>query len=210
MPGISWGFQLFNSVNFLFDWQYAINYNLTKSLNFRFTASNYNIVRNYFGEDENGETFIRQDVGIYDDFFNTGEANRHTQQLEVNYELPFNKIPFLSFLNASYRYTGDFDWQRGGDALNEIAGENLNTIQNANTHTLNASLTMDKFYKYIGLTKRTAADARRANSVLGRNNTATGTDPGQQKAFKKTSKLFNTVVDVLTSVKTHQHQLFRK
>ncbi|NAS32109.1 cell surface protein SprA [Flavobacteriaceae bacterium R38] len=203
-PGINAGDQLglptLQQRNFLFDWQYTINYNLTKSLQFNFTASNFNIVRNYFGEDENGDTFIREDVGIYDDFFNTGEANRHTQRLELNYELPLNKIPAFSFLNANYQYTGDFDWQRGGDALNEIAGENLNTIQNANTHTLTGTLTMDKLYKYFGLTKRTTADANRANASR-TNLSAVGGNDQAKKPVKKTSKLFNTFVDAVTSVK---------
>ena len=29
-----------------------------------------------------------------------------------------------------------------------------NTIQNANTHNINSTLNMNKFYKYIGLTKK--------------------------------------------------------
>ncbi len=207
-PGIDVGEQLglptLQQRNFLFDWQYAVNYNLTKSLRFNFTAANFNIVRNFFDEDENGETFIRDDVGIYDDFFNTGEANRHTQRLELNYELPLNKIPVFSFINANYQYTGDFDWQRGGDALTEVAGENLNTIQNANTHTIGASLTMDKLYKYFGLTKRTAADARRQNAANRPTLAPAGTtqnDKELKKSIKKTSKFFNTLVDVLTTVK---------
>ena len=38
--------QLFQR-NFLFDWQYTINYNLTKSLRFNFNASNNRIINNY-------------------------------------------------------------------------------------------------------------------------------------------------------------------
>src|SRR5690606_7886562 len=38
--------------NYMFDWQYTINYNLTKSLRFNFNASNNMIVKNFI--DENG------------------------------------------------------------------------------------------------------------------------------------------------------------
>jgi len=39
--------------NYLFNWQYAINYSLTKSLRLNLTGSNNNIVRNYFEEEGN-------------------------------------------------------------------------------------------------------------------------------------------------------------
>ena len=57
-------------------------------------------------------------------FLGFGEPNRHAQQMQLNYEVPFNKIPALDFINAQYSYTSNFDWQRGGDALNEIADWN--------------------------------------------------------------------------------------
>jgi len=140
--------------NFLFNYQYGFNYNLTKALKVNYTGSSNNIVRNYF--DENGD--ILQDFSIWDDYWNTGEPNQHTQQLTVNYELPLNKLPFLSFLKSTYTYTGDYNWQRASDALQNFetpAGVfNLgNTIQNNSSHRLNTALNMDLFYKYIGLTK---------------------------------------------------------
>ncbi|WP_422614480.1 cell surface protein SprA [Ascidiimonas aurantiaca] len=195
------GLPLLQQRNFLFDWQYSINYNLTKSLQFNFVAANFNIVRNYFGEDEDGNVIIREDVGVYDDFFNTGEANRHTQQLQVNYELPLNKIPTFSFINATYSYTGNFDWQRGGEALNEIAGEDLNTIQNANTHTINAALGMDKLYEYLGLTKITAADLRKGGRGGIQRRPPIPGQENEEEEIKKTSKFHNTLVDILTPIK---------
>lgn len=195
------GLPLLQQRNFLFDWQYVINYNLTKSLRFNFTAANYNIVRNYFDEDEDGNTVIRDDIGIYDDFFNTGEANRHTQQLQLNYELPLNKIPAFSFLNTTYTYTGDFDWQRGGQVLNEIAGENLNTIQNANTHTINAALNMDKLYSYLGLEKRKKPEKRQGRSAIPRRPSSPDSQQPEEETLKKTSVFHNTLVDLLTPIK---------
>lgn len=141
-PSLQLGLPELQQRNFLFDWQYAINYNLTKSLRFNFTASNNNIVRNYYGEDEFGDRIIRDDLGIWDGFWNVGEPNRHATRLQLNYELPFNKIPFLAFVGGTYSYTGDFDWQRGSDVLAEVANQRINTIQNANTHTLNTNLSL--------------------------------------------------------------------
>ncbi len=192
--------------NYLFNWQYALNYSLSKSLRVNLTASNNNIVRNFFNIDEDEDSGINEDLNIWDAFFDVGEPNRHGQQLQLNYELPFDKFPFLNFINAQYSYTSNFDWQRGGDALVEVAEEELgegtqiNTIQNASTHNLTANLTMQGFYDYLGLKKRTGKVV--AGTAAARRDKAGNTKDGEdEKPPKKTSKAFNTAIDILTMVK---------
>ncbi|WP_419197719.1 T9SS outer membrane translocon Sov/SprA [Maribacter cobaltidurans] len=192
--------------NYLFNWQYAINYNLTKSLRLNLTTSNNNIVRNYFEEDGNTDSDIDKSLGLWDGFFDLGEPNRHSQQMQLNYEIPFAKIPALDFINAQYSYTSNFDWQRGGDALAEVAQDALgdptaqiNTVQNANTHALTASLTMQKFYDLIGLKKRESPTAATTGPI--RRDKAGVPAEGQDKVKPKTSGLFNTAVDIITMVK---------
>ncbi|MBQ4914000.1 cell surface protein SprA [Maribacter sp. MMG018] len=194
--------------NYLFNWQYAVNYNLTKSLRLNFTGSNNNIVRNYYNEDEpvNSADAINKALDVWDGFFDIGEPNRHSQQMQLNYEIPFNKIPALDFINAQYSYTSNFDWQRGGDALAEVAqvalndpNAQINTIQNANTHALTASLTMQKFYDLIGLKKRESAG--KANNSPVRRDKAGVAAGKDEKVKPKTSGLFNAFVDVATMVK---------
>ncbi|MBZ0328457.1 MAG: cell surface protein SprA [Altibacter sp.] len=148
--------------NFLFDWQYSLNYNLTKSLRFNFNSSNNRIVTNYI----DSEGLADDSIGIWDGFFDVGEPNQHFQSLQVNYDLPFSKFPFLKFIRATYSYTGDFQWEDGSDLFNNIPitisdgttqNYNLgNSVQNASTHRINSTLDMNNFYKYVGLTKITA------------------------------------------------------
>jgi cell surface protein SprA len=141
--------------NYLFNYQYGFNYNLTKALKLNFTSSTNNIVRNYIDANnvpDNTNT-------IWTDFWNVGEANTHNQQLVLNYELPLNKLPFFSFIKSTYTYTGDYSWLRSSVALSNFTTEDGtfydlgNTIQNAGSHKLNTAFNMDSFYKYIGLTK---------------------------------------------------------
>lgn len=187
--------------NYLFNWQYAVNYNLTKSLRLNLTASNNNIVRNYFNEDEPVESFnrINNDLGLWDGFFDIGEPNRHSQQMQLNYEVPFSKIPALDFISTQYTYTSNFDWQRGGDALREVVGSDINTVQNANTHTITSSLTLQKFYDMLGLKKRSSPKAASAGTI--RRDKAGVPAEDQEKIKGKTSDMFNTVVDIVTMVK---------
>ena len=143
--------------NYTFDIQYNLNYQLTNALSFNFTSSNNHIVRNYFIDDDlNGDQDPNLD--IWDRFFDFGDPNRHTQQLGINYQIPLNKIPTFSFINANYSYTGDFQWNKGSDLFGQLSvnGQTYNlgnSISNANQHNLNSSFEMRKLYRYVGLKK---------------------------------------------------------
>ncbi|MEO8773305.1 MAG: cell surface protein SprA, partial [Gelidibacter sp.] len=208
--------------NYRFDFQYAINYKISKSMNLNFTANNSNIVRNYFVDDViNG----RQDstLDVWDGFFDLGDPNIQNQQLQLNYEIPLYKIPTLSFLKATYSYTGDFQWQKGSDLnydlpmVDEITGAtrnyNLgNSIQNANTHNINSTFNMETLYKYVGLVRKDDKKRRQVRSAVPSGLERKGEEKGGDK--KKDglipdeatvgTKVFNTFVDLATMVKRVQ------
>lgn len=190
--------------NFLFNYQYGFNYNLSKSLKLSFTASSNNIVRNYlneFNEPDNSYT-------VFTDYFNPGTANQHNQQLTVNYDLPINKIPFLNFVKSTYTYTGDYSWQKSSNALSSYFDETTgitydlgNTIQNSGSHRLNTSLSMDSFYKYIGLSKKAGANIKNTPAPPKPGEKVTVARPNVQK---DRSLFMEGFIGVLTSIKTIQ------
>jgi len=195
--------------NFLFDWQYAITYDLTKSFNLNFTSSNSRIVRNYIDQDNVTDNTI----GIWDDFFNFGTPNTHNQSLQANYELPFSKIPVLSFMKATYSYSGDFQWQKGSEALKTLDDipDLGNTIQNSNVHRINGNLDMDKLYKYVGLVKKKSNAKKTKKKKKSKESTAAKgpkiaprTKPSGSKISKNLSpanKAYNTAIGLITAIK---------
>lgn len=202
--------------NYTFDFQYVINYNLTDALSLNFTAANTNIVRNYFIDDRiNG--LQDPELDVWDGFFDFGDPNLQTQQLQVNYELPLYKIPALSFLRTTYAYNGAFQWQKGSD-LNEgleLDGNIYNlghSIQNSNTHNINSTLNMETFYQTIGLVKK-----GNQRGVRNRNPTAKRRTPspdataankdgqdGDPNKLSTGKKAYNTLVEIVTMVKRIQ------
>ncbi len=197
--------------NFLYDWQYGINHNLTKSLNFSFTSANNRIVKNFIDENNN----VDNTIDIWSGFFDIGDPNTHSQQLQVNYEIPFNKIPVLKFIRTTYSYSADFQWVKGSEALKTLEGipDLGNSVQNANVHTVNGSLDMNSLYKYVGLTKkkpgRNKAKTKNKDSKEGKD-TAALTPPGddsKKKTKRGKSKLsvgdkaYNTLIGLVTAVK---------
>jgi cell surface protein SprA len=208
--------------NYTFDFQYAINYNLTDALSLNFTAANTNIVRNYFID---GNINGRQDpeLDVWDGFFDFGDPNYQTQQLQVNYELPIYKIPALSFLRATYSYNGAFQWQKGSDLNEGLQLEDPNnpgtfdtfnlghSIQNSNTHNINSTLNMETFYKSIGLVRKGKRRGRgRSRNTKGKSRSETNkslTNNDKSKDPNKLStgkKAYNTLVDIVTMVKRVQ------
>ena len=193
--------------NYLFDWQYGINYNLTRSLNFSFNASNNRIIRNYIDE----EGFADNTIGLWDDFFSVGEPNLHFQSLQVNYQLPLEKIPALRFIKATYSYTGDFQWQRGSRIYRQLEGiPNIgNSVQNSNTHQINANLNLQDLYDYVGLVEKKPESAAKSIQERSRGVPTLGPDgedddEEEEQPKQKVNKGYNTFVNIVTGLKTIQ------
>ncbi|MBU2940071.1 cell surface protein SprA [Lacinutrix sp. C3R15] len=211
LTGDNIGLEELFSRYYTYDFQYTLNYNLTKSLSFNYTASSNKIVRNYYiDNDLNGSQDPELDV--WDNFFDFGDPNTQYQKLGVNYQIPINKIPTFSFIDATYTYSGEFQWQKGSDLYSDIELDGVtydlgNSISNANQHNINASLDMSKFYKYIGI-KQTRS--RNSGKVSRAERARRATPPGvagqenKQKTTKKPSKLANFGIGLLTSVKRIQ------
>jgi cell surface protein SprA len=190
--------------NFLFNYQYGFNYNLTKSLKINLNANSNNIVRNYMNENNEPDNSYT----IWSDYWNIGLPNLHNQQVTVNYELPVNKIPFLSFVKSNYTYAGTYSWQRASIAMSSVVDSDTgiqynlgNTIQNSGSHKLNTSFNMDSFYKYIGLSKQKAP--KKAAPV-------TPPKPGEKVVnvkpvpVKNSNVFVDGLIGVVTSIKNIQ------
>ncbi|AUC85885.1 cell surface protein SprA [Polaribacter sp. ALD11] len=186
---------------FLFDWDYTVGFDLTKSLQFNFNATN-SYIYDTFGAND--------DIQIYDEFFNTGRANHYHQKLNGTYQLPINKIPFLSWVKADYAYTADFDWQAAAQSSIDVAGAEVayvdlvgNVIQNANTHNVNTTFTFEKFYKDLGFEKLLMTKTQRKNKkgLPGNSLPATPGRINKKKNLSLGKQILKGVYDVVTSVK---------
>ncbi|MGY6649239.1 T9SS outer membrane translocon Sov/SprA [Wenyingzhuangia sp. IMCC45574] len=135
--------------NFMFNWDYRVGYQLSDAINLSFNANN-SYVYDAFESDGNLTEDEIDQIGIYSNFFEIGRPTNYNQNLTATYKLPINKIPFLSFVNADYSYTGNFNWQAASPDFEAIVG---NSISNGATHNLTGNLDFSKFYKEIGLKK---------------------------------------------------------
>ena len=189
--------------NFLFDWTYSLNHNLTRSLRMNFTASSNNIVKNYYEDTPDGGQRVDKARGIWDGLWDFGDPNRHFQSLNLTYKLPFNYLPYLSFIDANFSYTGDFSWQRGSDILAEVQNDVgdvlgiVNTVQNVNSKAINGSISTSRLYQILGLKNKRKGVQRLPQRQQ-------PLDTAKAKKPKKKRKAFTQVVDVLNTLKRLQ------
>jgi len=89
-------------------------------------------------------------------------TTNYNQNTSVSYSLPLNKIPFLDWVNATTRYSADYEWVRGPliepEERREIAQSNPNsyqgdtighTISNGQQLQANATLNMISLYNKV-------------------------------------------------------------
>ena len=182
--------------NFLFDYNYSLSHNITRSLRFNFNATTSSIIRN------NPENFQNDNDNIlWKNILNTGEPNTHFQSLALNYKLPFQYLPFLSFIDATYSYVGNFNWQRGSEALAEVKSEDgmslgiVNTIQNNNKKTLSGAINFSKLYSALGLRPNKTELLKKTNQLKSKDSI---------KKNLTIRKSLTRLVDVLATLKRIQ------
>ena len=182
---------------FLFDWDYTIGFDFTKSLSVNFNATN-SFIYDAFGSSE--------ELEIFDNFFNTGRPTNYHQKLNANYKIPIDKLPYLNFVTADYVYTADFDWSAVSQdqAIVEQVG---NLIQNANTHNIVGTFNLAKLYRDLKLeslfVKKKKGTASGPGGLPGLPKLG-GQNAKNSRAKSKLSvgqKILKGFYDVLTSVK---------
>mgnify|MGYP000559861925 FL=1 len=180
---------------FLFDWDYAVAFNFTKSLAVNFNATN-SFIYDAFGSGD--------DIEIFNNFFNVGRPTQYNQKLNTTYKLPINKIPYLGFMSLDYAYTADFDWKATSQDASIIERVG-NLIQNANTHNVTGSLNFAKLYKD---TKFENLFLKKKNRKKSNPNSLDKSTTNKQVSARKRKKepfgrkVIKGFYDVITSVKT--------
>ncbi|GGG94355.1 cell surface protein SprA [Polaribacter pacificus] len=181
---------------FLFDWDYTVAFDLTKSLELNFNANN-----NYI----NDVLDFKEDDGIYTGFFNIGRPNHYNQNLKATYKLPLDKFPFLGFVNSQYSYNATFDWQASSQTYQDKIG---NLLQNSNTHNFNSKFNFTKLYQDLGLKKLFVRAPKPKKPTINSNprlpsiRKATIDDVAPPETFK--DKFLLGMYNFLTIVKTGQ------
>jgi len=130
------------SKSFLITRTYGLNWNLTKSVNIDFDATNYSIV----DEPDSKSASLKTD-SVWNNLKRLGRTTNYNHNLNITYNLPINKLPYMDWVNVAARYGTNFDWQSEPLAtLNDPTINLGNTIQNARTIQINPTFNFNGLY----------------------------------------------------------------
>lgn len=152
-------FAQFNK-QFLINRNYNLRWDLTKNLKYDYSANNEGRVLEPFGRvDKNYEP---QRDSVIDNLMKGGTNIAYRQSMNLNYNVPINKIPVLDFATLTYRFGGTYSWMRRPFAAADSIG---NTIQNTNSHNITANFNMLTLYNKIPYFKRVNSGQQKSGKV---------------------------------------------
>lgn len=142
------------SKNFLWDRQFALTWNLTKSLNLSFNSNTSARIEEPVGAVNKKlfpDKYREWKDTVLQSIMHMGTPWAYNQTFVGTYKAPFSKIPVLDFLTASVSYNATYRWDRGAT----IDGIELgNTISNQSTWNTDGRLNFESIYKKIPYLKK--------------------------------------------------------
>ncbi len=135
------------------DWQwnrkYDLRWDLTRSLKLTFNANNIARIDEPDGAiDKSDENYAEKRRVIEDELKSWGTTKRYNHSYNLNYNVPINKIPLLSWISSSVRYGGDYYW----DAEPKVKADSLrmgNQIRNSRNLQVNAQANLKSLYNKV-------------------------------------------------------------
>ena len=148
-------FQLPVSVNknFLWDRQFALTWNLTKSLSLTFNSNTSARIEETVGAVNRKlfpDRYEQWKDTVWQSILSFGTPWSYNQSFTGQYKAPFSKIPVLDFLTGSVSYNATYKWDRGAT----IDGVKLgNSIANQAAWTADGRINFETFYNKIPIFK---------------------------------------------------------
>ena len=157
------------------DWNrnYQFRYDLTRGLNLDYSAQAQAYVYEPAGNPDEGteEWKLNRDT-IKEELMHLGSMSRFNQTVNVNYTIPINKLPLLSWVTANASYQGQYYWTASARSIQSHLG---NTIESTHSIQGSGNLDFNKVYNSIPYLKNLNSSGKKNSQ---------GNKPKLQKAPK--------------------------
>ena len=191
------------------DWtrNYQLRYDLTKALNFDYSAQAQAYIyepAGFVDRNVDPERWQKNQDTIKNELKHLGSVSRFTQNVNASYTLPINKIPIFNWITASATYQGTYNWTAPAKSIQPRLG---NTIDNSSNIQGNATLDLTKLYNKVPYLKQVNTPRRNNNSGRGgnRGKEKEGEQPADSTKAKEKTNYGKIVLDntlrILTLVK---------
>jgi cell surface protein SprA len=148
-----------------FEWTrfYDVKFDLTKQLKFDFSATNLSRIDEAPGGVDKERYSDQYEIwkdSVLMNLRDFGRTTHYRHNININYNIPINKLPLLSWLSSNVRYGATYDWMAGPvypDSMNINLG---NTIKNTNSGQLTAMANFTNLYNTSEFLKRIDRNTR--------------------------------------------------
>ncbi|MGE0077686.1 MAG: cell surface protein SprA [Bacteroidales bacterium] len=137
------------SKDFQWNRNYSLNWDLTQSIKFDFTASNTATIDEPDGmvdKKRDRDSYEHWRDSVWRNILKLGRNTLYNHQFNITYTLPLNKIPLLDWTSTTARYTGTYRWEAGSVLSDTSTFDPGNEIQNSNAIQLNGQLNMTNLF----------------------------------------------------------------
>ena len=137
------------SKNFLWDRQFALSWNFTKSISVSFNSQTTAHILEPLGQ-VNKKLFPDRyrdwRDSVWQSIKDLGTPWAYNQSFTASYKAPFSAIPILSFITANATYNATYNWNRGTTVADVFSGNN---IANQSSINVDGRLNLDQFYNKV-------------------------------------------------------------
>ncbi len=166
------------SKDFMWNRQFDLKYNLTRSLEFGIqTAMNANIEESLYTPEIGKDHYEAWRDTVWNSIRKMGTPYTYQQVFNASWKIPINKLPLMDWVTANVQYNSTYSWNRS--ALMEGGTDIGNLATSLGSFSGNADLNMESLYK----------KSKFLSGVISRGNTSS-----RQSAFKP--KTFNKQYDL--------------
>ncbi len=140
------------------DWNriYDIKYDFSQSLKFDYSANvNAYIHEPAGGYEKQNSNYQNYRDTVWNSIKSFGSTNRFNQLANVNYTVPFNKIPILNWVTLNARYGVKYRWEASPSSLQTRFG---NSIENSRDIQLNGGFRLTTLYDKVPFLKKARMD----------------------------------------------------
>lgn len=194
-----------------FGWNrnYALKWDLSKSLKFDFNAANtaivdealYNPLRKAYIDIQRDIEVPEEEAGSYltNSLKEFGRTRDYRHTINLSYNLPTRSIKIIDWVNGRAQYAATYNWAGGSLRTIDSLGSVINNSQNIN---LSADLNMARLYEKWGFLKRVSERPRPGRSRSPRpsrdqNPLSPNTSAPNAREDRKEEKQINPVVKAL-------------
>ncbi len=173
---------------FYFDRNYAVKWNLFRSLSLDYTARANAII-----DEPDGEITEHVRDSIFLGLKEFGRLKTFDQSMSANYTLPFDKFPVTDWINSTARYTARYNWTAGTRQQVDQVG---NTLQNSRQIGLTTGADLVGLYNKVEYFKRVNTPSRGVRRRPSKEDTVQRND---NKVIKGLARLLMSVRNVKMS-----------